>query len=146
MVNSIHNLHIGQCAEFKKTLTDNDVADFALASGDTNPVHLDESAGRESIFGQRVVHGILVSGLISAVIANKLPGNGSIYLGQDLKFIKLTFIGDTITATAEVIAINCEKNRVRLKTTCTNQHGDKVIVGEAVVLPPLEKALAEEVN
>lgn len=144
MINTASNLRIGQCAEFKKKLTDEDVVNFARASGDVNPVHLDEDAGRNSIFGQRVVHGILVSGLISAVIANKLPGEGSIYLGQELKFTKPTFIGDTITVMAEIIAIDIEKNRVRLKTICTNQHGDVVIAGEALVLPPGGKEISGE--
>ncbi|KIS44078.1 MaoC family dehydratase [Kosakonia radicincitans] len=132
-------LQTGQKAQFTKKLTEEDVINFAEASGDMNPVHLDDDAGKKSIFGQRVVHGILVSGLISAVIANKLPGKGSIYLAQDLKFTKPTFIGDTVTATVEIIAIDTEKKRVSLKTTCTNQHGDVVIKGEALMLSPAVK-------
>lgn len=146
MTGTFKNLYIGQTAEFTKQLTDEDVFNFAKASGDVNPVHLNDDAGKKSIFGQRVVHGMLVSGLISAVIANKLPGNGSIYLGQELKFIKPTFIGDTVTAIAEVIAIDVEKNRARLKTTCMNQHGDIVIKGEALVLLPAKKEMAGDNN
>lgn len=136
MTETASYLQIGQKAQFQKQLTDEDVFNFATASGDNNPVHLDDIAGKNSIFGQRVVHGLLVSGLISAVIANKLPGKGSIYLGQDLKFTKPTFIGDTVTATVEVIAVDTEKHRIRLKTTCTNQFGDVLITGEALVLSP----------
>lgn len=143
---TIDNIYVGQTAEFKKPLTNEDVFSFSMASGDINPVHLDEEAGKNSVFGQRVVHGILVSGLISAVIANKLPGNGSIYLGQELRFTRPTFIGDTVTAKVEVIAVDTEKNRVRLKTTCSNQHGDVVITGEALVLAPAKQKMTGDEN
>lgn len=143
---TIDNIYVGQTAEFKKQLTNEDVFSFSMASGDINPVHLDEEAGKNSVFGQRVVHGILVSGLISAVIANKLPGNGSIYLGQELRFTRPTFIGDTVTAKVEVIAVDTEKNRVRLKTTCSNQHGDVVITGEALVLAPAKQKMTGDEN
>lgn len=133
---TIEQLSIGQSDCFTKTLTDADVLAFAHASGDMNPVHIDAAAGKSSIFKQRVVHGILVSGLISAVLASKLPGAGTIYLAQNLKFIKPTFIGDTVTATVEVVSIDVFKNRVTLKTVCKNQHGHIVIIGKAEVLPP----------
>jgi 3-hydroxybutyryl-CoA dehydratase len=133
---TVEQLSIGQSDSFTKTITDADVLAFANASGDMNPVHIDDAAGKASIFKQRVVHGILVSGLISAVLASKLPGAGTIYLAQNIKFTKPTFIGDTITATVEVVNIDADKNKVSLKTICTNQHGDIVIIGEATVLPP----------
>lgn len=133
---TIEQLSIGQSDCFTKTITDADVLAFANASGDMNPVHIDDAAGKASIFKQRVAHGILVSSLISAVLASKLPGAGTIYLSQNIKFTKPTFIGDTITATVEVLNIDADKNRVLLKTNCTNQHGDIVITGEATVLPP----------
>lgn len=134
---TVDRLFVGQTASVQKKLTENDVKLFAKASGDENPIHLDEDAGKASIFGQRVVHGILVSGLISSVIAGKLPGNGSIYLGQELKFVKPTFIDDTVTATITVTEIDPVKKRVKLSTVCTNQNGNIVITGEATVLPPL---------
>ncbi|EIC82124.1 MaoC family dehydratase [Serratia sp. M24T3] len=133
---TILELSVGQSASFTKTISDADVLSFAKASGDMNPVHIDEEAGKLSVFKNRVVHGILVSGLISAALASELPGAGTIYLGQELKFIKPTFIGDTITAHIEVIEIDLERKRVRLSTTCVNQHGDAVIKGIATVLPP----------
>lgn len=136
---TIEQLSIGQSDCFTKTITDSDILAFANASGDMNPVHIDDEAGKASIFKQRVVHGILVGGLISAVLAKKLPGAGTIYLAQTLKFIKPVFIGDTITATVEVINIDINKNRVVLNTVCTNQHGVIVIAGEATVLPPPKK-------
>lgn len=133
---SAAELTIGQTASFRKTITETDVVNFSAGSGDMNPVHIDQIAGEESIFKNRVAHGILVSGLISAVLGTRLPGTGSIYLGQDLKFTKPTFIGDTITATVEVAEIDLEKGRVKLNTVCTNQHGDVVIKGKASVLAP----------
>ncbi|EPA1042955.1 MaoC family dehydratase [Enterobacter bugandensis] len=133
---TIKQLSIGQSECYTKKITDSDIMAFANASGDMNPVHTDDEAAKSSIFKQRIAHGILVSGLISAVLANKLPGAGSIYLAQTLKFIKPTFIDDTITATVEVINIDRDKNKVTLKTFCTNQHGITVITGEAIVLAP----------
>jgi len=139
---TIDQLSVGQTDSIQKQLTENDVMQFAQASGDENPIHLDEEAGKASIFGQRVVHGILVSGLISSVIAGKLPGNGSVYLGQTLRFTKPTFINDTITATVTVTEIDTTRNRVTLKTICTNQHDETVITGEATVLPPYASEVA----
>ncbi|PWI77172.1 enoyl-CoA hydratase [Enterobacter sp. CGMCC 5087] len=133
---TIEQLTTGQTASFRKTITEADVINFASASGDMNPVHIDKIAGKDSIFGDRVAHGILVSGLISTVLGNQLPGNGTIYLGQDMRFTHPTYIGDTITATVQVTEINKEKNRVRLQTTCTNQDGVVVITGTATAMPP----------
>ncbi|MGK3042183.1 MaoC family dehydratase [Klebsiella michiganensis] len=133
---TIDQLTVGQTASFRKTITETDVINFASASGDMNPVHIDKLAGKESIFGDRVAHGLLVSGLISTVLGTRLPGNGTIYLGQEMKFTRTTYIGDTITATVEVENIDHEKNRIRLKTTCTNQDGVVVITGTATAMPP----------
>ncbi|MGK2893079.1 MaoC family dehydratase [Klebsiella michiganensis] len=133
---TIDQLTVGQTASFRKTITETDVINFASASGDMNPVHIDKLAGKESIFGDRVAHGLLVSGLISTVLGTRLPGNGTIYLGQEMKFTRPTYIGDTITATVEVENIDHEKNRIRLKTTCTNQDGVVVITGTATAMPP----------
>ncbi|KAA9332280.1 MaoC family dehydratase [Hymenobacter busanensis] len=124
---------IGQKAQLSKTITDADVRTFAELSLDTNPVHLDDEYAKNSLFGQRISHGMLYAGLVSAVLGTKLPGPGSIYMGQTMKFLKPVFIGDTITAEAEVTAVNEEKQIVTLNTTCTNQHGKVVLAGEATL-------------
>jgi 3-hydroxybutyryl-CoA dehydratase len=130
------SLKVGDSASRTKTITDADVQDFARASGDTNPVHLDEDYAATTRFGRRIAHGMLTGSLISAVLGNDLPGNGSIYLGQEFKFKAPVFIGDTITATVEVTAYREEKRIATLKTTCTNQEGVVVLEGEAVVIAP----------
>ena len=107
---------------------------FAGVSTDINPVHLDEETAKKGIFGKRVAHGILVSGLISAVLGNKLPGPGSIYMGQELKFLAPVYIGDTITAEVEIIDLVPEKHRIKLNTVCTNQDGKVVISGTALIM------------
>ena len=125
---------VGMKASTSKTITETDVILFAGVSTDINPVHLDEEVAKKGIFGKRVAHGILVSGLISAVLGNKLPGPGSIYMGQELKFLAPVFIGDTITAEVEIIELIPEKHRIRLATTCTNQDGKVVISGTALIM------------
>ena len=127
---------IGDKAEMTKQIGDRDIRTFAELSGDTNPVHLDEEAGKNSRFGKRVAHGMLSASLISAVLGKQLPGEGSIYLGQNLKFKAPVFIDDEVTVTVEVTAVREDKGIVTLKTTCTNQDGTIVIDGEATVLVP----------
>ena len=126
-------LKIGDKASLSKTISEQDVSDFAHLSLDTNPLHLDEEYARQSRFGGRIVHGILGASLISAVIGTRL--GGPIYLSQSLKFLKPIHIGEKITATAEVIAIREDKNIVTLSTVVTNEQGETVIQGEALVLP-----------
>lgn len=126
-------LTVGKTAEFAKTITDADVMTFAEVTGDFNPVHVDEAAAAKTRFGGRIAHGMLSAGLVSAAIGNKLPGAGSIYLGQTLRFTLPVRIGDTITATITVTEI-LTKRRVKLSTICTNQHGEKVLDGEATVM------------
>jgi len=128
---------IGQKASTTKTITETDVYLFAGITGDLNPAHVNEEYARTTRFGGRIAHGILSAGLISAVLGMKLPGPGSIYLSQTLNFTAPVRIGDTITATAEVVEIINGK-RLRLRTTCVNQRGETVVEGEAVVLPPRE--------
>lgn len=125
---------LGTSASLTRTITDNDVTQFAAITGDTNPVHLDEQYAATTRFGQRIVHGILTAGLISAVIGTQLPGLGAIYLSQSLKFLAPVHRGDTITASAEVIAVRPEKRILTLHTQCVNQDGEVVIDGEAVVM------------
>ncbi len=126
-------LTVGRSAKFTKTVTEADVTLFAGITGDFNPVHVDAIAAAASRFGSRIAHGMLSAGLISAAIANRLPGPGSIYLAQTLKFTRPVMIGDTVTATVEIIEL-MSKRRVKLSTVCHNQNGEIVIEGEATVM------------
>ncbi len=128
-------LEVGRKAQLAKTITEADILLFAAVSLDTNPVHLDAEAAAASPFKERVAHGMLSAGLISAVLGTKLPGPGTIYLGQTLRFRAPVKIGDTVTAEAEITAYNPEKRRATLRTTCTVR-GKIVIEGEAQVIAP----------
>ncbi len=125
---------VGMKDQTRKTITEADVVLFSAVSTDINPLHLSEEAAKNGIFKKRVAHGILVSGLISAVLGNKLPGPGTVYLGQELRFVAPVYIGDDICAEAEIIEIRPEKRIIKLQTTCTNQRGEKVITGVATVM------------
>lgn len=129
-------IKIGDQASITKSFNDEDVRSFAMISGDNNPIHLDDDYAAGTRFGKRLVHGILTSGMISAVLGTRLPGPGSIYISQTLKFRAPVFIGDTITATAIVADIREDKPIATFKTVCTNQDGATVIEGEAVLLLP----------
>ena len=131
---AFEDLELGQKASIGKTITEADILLFAAVSTDTNPVHLNAEAARASVFKQRVAHGMLSAGLISAVLGTRLPGHGTIYMGQTLRFRAPVHIGDTVIATAEVTALDPEKKRATLKTTCSVD-GKVVIEGEATVLP-----------
>ena len=124
----------GDTASLSKTITDNDIRAFADVSCDHNPLHLDEAFAQQTRFGRRIAHGMLGASLISAVIANELPGQGSIYLSQTLQFIAPVFLGDTVEARVTVIGIREDKPIVKLDTVCTNQRNEIVIKGEATVL------------
>ena len=126
-------LAVGQKAFIQKTFTSADVTAFAGISLDVNPIHMSDGYARNTIFGRRVVHGILTSGLISAVLANKLPGPGAVYLGQELRFEAPVYLGDDITARVEIVELREDKKIVKLSTTCTNQDGKTVITGLATV-------------
>lgn len=126
-------LVVGQTAEYSKTVTDDDVMSFAKVTGDFNPVHVDEEAAAKTRFGGRIAHGMLSAGLVSAAIANRLPGSGSIYIGQTLRFTAPVRIEDTITVTLTVTEL-LSKNRVKLSTICRNQRGETVLDGEATIL------------
>lgn len=126
--------HIGQRACFAKTVTESDVTTFAGLIGDFNPIHVDAEYARKSRFGQRVAHGMFTGGLISAVLGNKLPGPGSIYLSQQIEFLAPVFIGDTITASVEVTAWRPDKRILTLKTDAYNQAEKQVVTGKAVLL------------
>lgn len=129
---NIGEISVGMSAEMSRTITSEAIMAFAEATGDFNPVHVDEEAGKASLFGERIAHGMLGAGLISAVLGMKLPGAGALYLSQTLKFVKPVKIGDTITAAVEVMEVITAKKRVRLATTVRNQDGDAVIEGEAL--------------
>ena len=135
---TIHEMKVGDSASMAKTVSESDVYLFAGITGDHNPAHVNEHASSQTAFGGRIAHGILSAGLISAVLAMRLPGPGTIYLGQELKFTKPVRFGDTVTATCTVSELLPEKNIARLDTTCTNQNGDVVIKGMATVMPPKE--------
>jgi 3-hydroxybutyryl-CoA dehydratase len=129
-------IRIGDKASLEKIFTKEDVVSFSILSLDINPLHLDEEYASHSIFKKPICHGFLVGSLISAVIANKLPGIGSIYLSQKLDFCKPVFYGDKIKAEVEVFEIIQEKKIVKLFTTCFNQNNELIIKGEAVLKVP----------
>ena len=130
------SLQIGDQASREYTISDEMIRAFAQASGDTNPLHLDEAYAATTQFGRRIAHGMLTASFISAVLANDLPGPGTIYLGQEVKFKAPVFIDDVITATVELTAYREDKRIATFKTTCTNQDGSTVLEGEAVVIAP----------
>jgi 3-hydroxybutyryl-CoA dehydratase len=132
---TLHDLAIGETARVTKTLTQADVTLFAGITGDFNPLHMDHAYAATTRFGQPVVHGALLAGLVSAVLGMHLPGPGALYASQRLDFKRPVFIGDTITAEAEIVEKVEEKNRVRFITRCINQDGDLVAEGESVLLP-----------
>lgn len=125
---------VGDSASYTQTISEAHVALFIGAVGDTNPLHVDAEYAKKSRFEARIAQGILVAGLISTAIGTRLPGPGAIYLGQSLRFLKPTYLGDTITATVTVRAIRPDKPILSLETICTNQKGERVIEGEATVL------------
>jgi len=133
---SIDRLQVGDTAEFAKTVSETDIYLYAGITGDFNPAHVNEAYAKNTFFKTRIAHGMLTAGFISAIIANQLPGPGTIYLKQDLSFLAPVRIGDTITARVEIMELNTEKNRVRLKTTCENQDGVVVLEGFGLVSPP----------
>lgn len=133
---TIGQMKIGDNASFTKTITDTDIYLYAGISGDFNPAHVNQVEAEKGMFGKRIAHGMLSAGLISAVLGTMLPGPGTIYMGQELRFTKPVFVGDTITATITVAELIPEKNRAKLETVCTNQDGEVVIKGMATVMPP----------
>jgi acyl dehydratase len=128
-----NTLRVGDKALLSKAFTEEEVFRFADISGDRNPLHLDRDFGEASIFGQRIVHGMLVASLFSGLIGMKLPGEGSVYLGQSLTFKAPVAIGEQVTASVEIINIREDKPIVTLRTVCINSEGTVVIEGEAVV-------------
>ena len=124
---------VGDTAEITRTIEQADVQAFADLTEDHNPIHVDESFAKTTRFGRRIAHGMLTASLISSVLASKLPGEGSVYLGQTLQFVAPVFPGDEITARVTVREIREDKPILKLETLCLNQRGDVVIRGEATV-------------
>lgn len=127
---------VGQTASLSRTISESDIYLFAGITGDQNPAHINEEYAKSTRFKTRIAHGMLSAGLISAVLGMQLPGPGSIYLSQDLKFLAPVHIGDTITATVTVRESCSEKGDLILDTVCTNQRGKTVVAGTASVRPP----------
>lgn len=127
------SLQVGDTASLSKAITDDDIRAFADLTTDHNPVHLDDDFARNTKFGRRIAHGMLSASLISAVLANQLPGQGTVYLGQTLQFVAPVFPGDTVTARVTVTKIREDKPIVTLETVCLNQNDELLIRGEAVV-------------
>jgi 3-hydroxybutyryl-CoA dehydratase len=136
---TIDQIKIGDSAQISNTITETVINDFAKATGDFNPIHLDQTYAEKTYFKGRIAHGVLSVGYISSVLGNLLPGPGGILLSQDVRFLAPVRIGDVITAKAEVIELNPGKNRVKFKTTCTNQKGEVVVDGTAWSLCPQKR-------
>ena len=138
---SIHELKVGDSAQISKTITESDINDFAKVTGDFNPVHLDQTYAKKTIFKGRIAHGLLSVGLLSTVLGTILPGYGTIYLSQEVRFLAPVRIGDTITAKVEVIELIPEKNRAKFRTACINQDGKEVVDGVAWAMPPKKERI-----
>jgi len=134
----IEDLEIGMSRELSKEITDRDIELFAEVSTDRNPVHLDDAYAQDTIFEGRIAHGMLTAGLVSAVIGEQLPGHGTVYLGQTLKFLAPVRPGDRVRAVVTVTAIDYGKRRVTMDTVCEVE-GKPVLKGEATVLAPSAK-------
>lgn len=133
---TIDRLKVGQIYESSATISEEMIEGFAQATGDHNPIHLNEDYAKGTIFKTRVAHGMLQAGILSGVLGTRFPGVGTIYLSQTLKFLKPVFIGDEITFRLRVLELIKEKSRVRLETVCINQRGETVLTGEALVMIP----------
>jgi 3-hydroxybutyryl-CoA dehydratase len=133
---TIDRMEVGQIHESSFTITGEMIEGFAEATGDYNPLHVNEEYARGTIFKTRVAHGMLQAGILSGVLGTRFPGVGTIYLSQSLTFLKPVFIGDRITFRLRVVELLREKNRARLETVCINQRGEIILTGEALVMPP----------
>ena len=134
----IEDIEMGMTRYIRKTITDRDIEQFAEISTDHNPVHLDDDYARDTIFEGRIAHGMLTAGLVSAVIGEQLPGHGTIYMSQNLKFLAPVRPGDLVYAEVKVVDMVIDKRRVKLDCRC-EVNGKNVLVGEAIVLAPSRK-------
>lgn len=138
--------YVGQYAEFNKTFNENDVYIFAGISGDFNPIHIDAAVAKNSIFGERVIHGAFINALVSTALGMYLPGEGTVYISQESHFKRPVFIGDTVTVKVKITEID-KRNRARLSTDIFNQRGEIVLEGKAYVsLPQTENYIATSVG
>lgn len=128
------DIQVGDEASRTLVISDDTIRGFAEVTGDTNPVHLDDEYAAGTRFGRRIAHGMIAAGVVSATLANDLPGPGTLYLNQTLTFTLPVFPGDTITATVKVISVRPDKPIVTLSTVCTNQDGEVVLEGGAIVM------------
>ncbi|MFK7938391.1 MAG: MaoC family dehydratase [Roseovarius sp.] len=135
---TIEEIEMGMTRYVQKVVTDEDIKMFAEVSTDHNPVHMDDDYAQDTIFEGRIAHGMLTAGLVSAVIGEQLPGHGTVYMGQTLKFLAPVRPGDLVRAEVEVIGIDHGKRRVQLDCRCM-VNGKKVLIGEATVLAPSGK-------
>jgi 3-hydroxybutyryl-CoA dehydratase len=134
----IEDIEMGMTRYLRKVVTDEDIEKFAEVTTDHNPVHLDEAYAQDTIFEGRIAHGMLTAGLISAVIGEQLPGHGTIYMGQSLKFLAPVRPGDMVYAEVKVVDIEIGRRRVKLECHCSVD-GNKVVIGEATVMAPSRK-------
>jgi 3-hydroxybutyryl-CoA dehydratase len=134
----IEDIEMGMTRYIRKIITDKDIEQFAEISTDHNPVHLDDDYARDTIFEGRIAHGMLTAGLVSAVIGEQLPGHGTIYMSQNLKFLAPVRPGDLVHAEVRVVDMVIDKRRVKLDCRC-EVNGKNVLVGEAMVLAPSRK-------
>ena len=135
----LEDLSVGQEASMSKTVTEADIVAFAEVSGDKNPVHLDAAYAANTMFKERIAHGMLSAGYISAVFGMKMPGPGSIYISQTLNFKAPVKIGDTVVTTVKIVEIIPEKKRARFETVCS-VNGKPVLAGEATLMIPVRPA------
>ncbi|WP_423363707.1 MaoC family dehydratase [Mycoplasma sp. P36-A1] len=133
---TIDMLELGMNASFTKTITESDVYTFAGVCGDLNPAHINDEYAKNSMFKARIAHGMLCGSLISTVFGMQMPGPGTIFMENNMKFKRPVYFNDTITATVEVSEMLTEKNIVKFTTKCTNQDGVVVIEGTATLMPP----------
>lgn len=129
-------MQVGQCHQTTHRITREMIERFAEATGDFNPIHLDEEFAKETLFGRPVAHGMLLAGILSGVLGTQFPGVGTIYVSQTLRFRRPVFIGDELTLTLRVVERMEGRNRLRIETSFDNQDGETVLTGEAVVIPP----------
>lgn len=126
------DLKVGQTASLQKTITEKDLDLFIQITGDENPLHIDDDFARQTFFGQRIAHGMLSAAFFSTLVGMHLPGIGAIYKSQTLEFLRPVFVGDTLTAFFEIIAIDPEQDRIEIKSWIDNQAGENVIEGKTV--------------
>lgn len=136
---TIEQIQPGDRAFVQKTITEADILLFAAVSTDNNPAHINAAYAKQTRFKRPMAHGMLTAGLVSAILGGQLPGPGSVYVAQTLKFLAPVYAGDTLLATAEVVHVDREKNRVKLRTTVSNQEEVQVLDGEATISPPKKR-------